>query len=162
MERRGLLDFDPSTVSVPGICGDLSQVHSVHQADANYRPLHNCPQGVKCAPNPFPARPITQWTYSSKDWQRNREIGWKDASNPTVLRPLLQLDHGAQWQRRNSELTHLCSCGFYTSTMQGLSQIWYHQFSPKQSYFVFVNSLLPFLEEKDSMNNIFTTHTPST
>lgn len=76
----------------------LSQVHSVHQADANYRPLHDhhhpssCPQGVKCAPNPFPARPITQWTYSSKDWQRNRETGGKDVSNPTVLRPLLHWD----------------------------------------------------------------------
>lgn len=96
----------------------LSQVHSVHQADANYRPLHDqhhpssCPQGVKCAPNPFPARPITQWTYSSKDWQRNRETGGKDASNPTVLRPLLHLDRGAQWQRRNYRLTHLCLHGF--------------------------------------------------
>lgn len=42
----------------------LNQVHSVHQASANPPPC--CPQGVKCAPNPFPARPITQQTYSRR------------------------------------------------------------------------------------------------
>ncbi|KAI9517581.1 hypothetical protein NQZ68_004801 [Dissostichus eleginoides] len=40
----------------------LSQVHSVHQAAAS--PPPSCPQGVKCAPNPFLTRPITHQTYS--------------------------------------------------------------------------------------------------
>lgn len=61
----------------------LSQVHSVHQAAAN--PPPSCPQGVKCAPNPFPTRPITQRTYSRKNWQRNRQCGKQDVANPTVL-----------------------------------------------------------------------------
>lgn len=42
----------------------LSQVHPVQQTAAN--PPPSCPQGVKCALNPFSTRPITQQTYSRR------------------------------------------------------------------------------------------------
>lgn len=74
--RQGLSCFDHESLSVPGTSAN-SQVPSVHKAAAN--PPPSCPQGVKCAPNPFlltpsHSRPTAEGLSERRTWPTQRSL----------------------------------------------------------------------------------------
>lgn len=83
----------------------LSQVHSVHQAAAN--PPPSCPQGVKCAPNPFHTRPITQQTYSRRRTGKGTDRQHGQSCSHTDSIWCLQ-KHNNYWLTFRGTVTH---CG---------------------------------------------------